>query len=184
MNDDESLFNAAYREHHRPLYAYLFGRTGSREEAEDLLQEVFVRAWRHMETMRRIPVDRRVYWLLALARNLARDHYRRVSSRSRVETEIATEQAAVEVCRGDPTAALADREAAASVDRAIGGLPTAMRTALTLSLVGGLNSVEIGAMLGKSPATIRYQIAEARRRVAVALGLNTDMRDAEEVGTR
>jgi RNA polymerase sigma-70 factor (ECF subfamily) len=50
-------------------------------------------------------------------------------------------------------------------------LPEEQRTLLALRFVAGLTSDEIGQALGKPAGTVRYQIAQARRRLAQELGM-------------
>ncbi len=57
------------------LFAFLLRRVGSREDAEDLTQETFVRAWRRLETYK--PHLRFSTWLFTIAVRLAAAHYRR-----------------------------------------------------------------------------------------------------------
>lgn len=56
---DAALCDALYREHHRVLHAYLFGQFAHSETAADLLQETFVRVWRHIGEARRVPTEKR-----------------------------------------------------------------------------------------------------------------------------
>src|SRR5436189_6313247 len=70
------LFDDLYEEHRVALHAFFLGRTGDPELALDLLQEVFLRAWRSLQTLDALPPERRHHWLYAVARNLVGDVYR------------------------------------------------------------------------------------------------------------
>src|SRR4051794_9323569 len=72
-----SQFDELYDAHRATLHAYFLGRTGDAELALDLLQEVFLRAWRSIQTLEALPAERRHYWLFAIARNLVVDVYRK-----------------------------------------------------------------------------------------------------------
>ncbi|HZO89719.1 MAG TPA: RNA polymerase sigma factor [Chthonomonadaceae bacterium] len=165
-----SLFNTLYAEHHRSLYAYLLGHTADGDTAADLLQETFVRVWRHIEEAGQIPEARRRFWLFAIARNIVTDHHRRRAVRQRHEGVLPERDMPAEA-DGDPARTIEAQETAAAVDAAIARLPEDLRTALTLHLLGDMTSAEIGAALQRPAGTVRYQIAQARRRIARELGL-------------
>jgi RNA polymerase sigma-70 factor (ECF subfamily) len=158
------LFDTLFAEHRRVLYAYLFGQVGSRESAEDLLQETFVRVWRHIEDAQRVPVERQRFWLLAIARNLALDFRRRGIVRERGETALAASPSPA-----TPEQLAVARETFDRLDDAIYCLPDTLRTVLTLHVLGDLTSAEVGQVLGRPPGTVRYQLAEARKRLAQVL---------------
>ena len=47
-----ALFDALYEKHARRVHAFLLGRTGNDDVAADLLQDTFVRTWRHLDELR------------------------------------------------------------------------------------------------------------------------------------
>jgi len=57
------------------------------------------------------------------------------------------------------------------LDAAIARLPEALRTVLVLQVLGDRTSAEIGELLGRPAGTVRYQLAQARRRLAEELRL-------------
>ncbi|RYG33784.1 RNA polymerase sigma factor [bacterium] len=158
--EDTALFDALYDAHHRSLYAFLLGQTGDREAAADLLQESFVRVWKGIGKARPIPAEQRGRWLLAIARNLLIDHYRRRGGRDESELVEATSGGK------DPSEIVLEKDQAQRLDGAMGRLDPDLRTVLTMSVVGGLTSREIGETLGRPPGTVRYQLSEARKRLA------------------
>jgi len=81
---------------------------------------------------------------------------------------------------GDPHEELQTKETQSAVDAAIRALPPTLRVPLTLSVMGGLNSKEIAGVLERPAGTVRYQIAEARKRIARHIGLSTG--DEQECG--
>jgi RNA polymerase sigma-70 factor (ECF subfamily) len=167
---DALFFDHLYAEHHRAVYAYLLGHVVGREAAADLLQETYVRVWHHLDDARRVPCNRRRYWLLAIARNLVMDQRRRQVVRQRHEAA-ARQQPATSHSDSDPVHVLIARETAAMVDAAIANLPDGLRMVLTLHLVGDMTSEEIGRCLDIPAGTARYRLAMARRRVAAELNL-------------
>ena len=66
---DQSIWSAWYEEHYRHLYRYAYGKTGSREEAEDIASQTFLEALKGFDRYRDqgLPV---LAWLYGIARNL------------------------------------------------------------------------------------------------------------------
>src|SRR5690606_28413428 len=68
---DEGLLRALYSEHGGPLFGYVLRLTGGdRSQAEDVVQETLLRAWKHPESLVGRPVRP---WLFTVARNLVVD---------------------------------------------------------------------------------------------------------------
>lgn len=162
-SDDTALFDELYDGQRRAVYAYLLGQTSDRDAAADLLQETFVRVWTHLDEVRAVAPARRPYWILAVARNLVVDHRRRRAVRGPCEAALTFD---VVDAGPNPAKVAAERTALDAVDAAIRALPEELRLVLTMSVVGEMKSEEIGRMLGAPAATIRYRLAEARRRIA------------------
>lgn len=77
---DAEVLRVLHAEHAGPLYAFCVRWTGDRQRAEDVVQEVFLRAWRQLPRLD--TADRPVRpWLLAVARNLLHDQHRAQASR-------------------------------------------------------------------------------------------------------
>lgn len=141
--------------------------------AADLLQEACLRLWRHIGEVRTIPDERRRYWLFSVAGNIANDYYRRRAVRERHEAPSLQRDLA------DTTMLQEQTESVAAVDAAMQHLPEELRTVMALRFLAEMNSEEIGAALGKPAGTVRYQIAQARRRLAQELRLLQDSASEE-----
>lgn len=175
--EDVLLFDEIYKEHMRAVYSYALGRTGNDFTAEDLLQEISLRVWRHIGELRSMEPDKRSFWLFAVAKNIVRDHYRRRSTRDEISID---EVSIADEASGDPLRELEAKETASLIDIAIRRLPDDLRTVLTMHVIGSMNSIEIGKALCRPAGTVRYQISEARRRIAIDLRLATG--ELNEVG--
>jgi RNA polymerase sigma-70 factor (ECF subfamily) len=172
--DRQQQFDALYAAHHATLHAYFLGKTSDAELALDLLQDAFVRAWRNLTSLEGLSPERQRMWLFAVARNLVVDHYR--SAATRRSTDAAMVQAAASAQTTSPPADVdvLTRERLGTLDHAIHQLPEDLRVVLVLQAVGERNSTEIGELLGRPPGTVRYQLAEARRRLARQLQLDAE----------
>ncbi len=174
----ETYFNQVYETHRQGLHAFLFGRSGSPEVALDLLQEVFLRAWRNLHTLQAMPPAQHRYWLFTVARNLLADHYRRQATRSAGEAELQ-QNPCTGIASQAPDAQLIQEEEIRRVDAAIQQLPEDLRTVLVMRVLGELTSAEIGATLDKPAGTVRYQLHRARKQLAEAIQLMENDQAAE-----
>jgi len=144
-----------YDRYHDSLVRLLWRRTGDRERAEDLAQEVFVRA---LETP---PANPRP-WLFAVALNLARDDGRRTARQARGLALLEGEASGAAAQPAD--AALLADERAGAVRAALAKLSEQDRAALLLK-AEGFDYGEIAAALGLAKGAVGTTLARARRRL-------------------
>src|SRR5215203_3397264 len=153
---DERAFEAVYDRHHRPLLAFCRHMLGSREEAEDALQQAFLRA--HRSLVAQGAPDELRPWMFAIARNrcLTMLAARRTAPVPVEELEPATEglSAGVEE-RADLRELLGD----------IGRLPDDQRSALVLAELGDLSHAEIAAVIEVPAAKVKALVHQARTRL-------------------
>jgi RNA polymerase sigma-70 factor, ECF subfamily len=137
---------------HRRLYRFIYNRVEDPQDAEDLLQEVFLRVHTRLEDLR--DQERLAPWLYQIARNAVSDYYRR--KRTTVEL---TEQfpAAVEQTAPDPAA-----EIASGLEEMIASLPDPYRETVMLSEIQGLNHKDIAARLGLSLSGVKSRVQRGR----------------------
>ncbi|MDQ3250999.1 MAG: RNA polymerase sigma factor [Actinomycetota bacterium] len=173
-SDPVACFDSIYEANSRALHAYFLGRTSDPEAALDLSQEAFLRTWRNVSKLRVLSPERRRYWLYAVAKNLVADHHRGLSSRRAARQRASAETRWTRDREAGPQGALESRERIEAVDRAMQALPEELRTALTVRVLGGLSSPEIGEALGVPAGTIRYRISVARRHLAELLRLDEE----------
>lgn len=179
----QTLFEQAYDTSYQALYAYLFGRTADAEMAQDLLQETFLRVWRHRQKLSEQTEEQQRAWMFAIARNLLIDASRRRTVRSAAEDEFAQSAGVVPGMRDvEVEVQVEEMEQVTLLGQAIKQLPEDLRTVLVLGVLAEMSSTEIGAALGKPAATVRYQMAKARKMLAGALHLLVP-NDAKKEGT-
>ena len=147
-----------YAEYHGPLVRLLTRRTGDPARAEDLAQEVFVRA---MES----PPSNPRPWLFAVALNLARDDGRKAIRQERHLALFAAEQSGTSAPAPDQQ--VERNERAAAVRAALDALTETDRSALLLK-AEGCSYDEIASALGLAKGAIGTTLARARRRLVEA----------------
>ena len=157
--DAHARFDALFEAHRGPVYSYLLGRTGDRDRAADLLQETFLKVWRNLDEVCRVPEERRRYYILRLAANVATDARRRAAVRAHLESPLSDWVIQSVAIRPE------DGSFAEAVDRAMMALPKEWRTVLTMQVMGGLTSAEIGEALGRPAGTVRSMLHDARCRL-------------------
>lgn len=149
---DGRAFERLYRRHVDRVYGLACRMAGS-DRAEELTQDVFVRAWRKLDTFRGDAAFGS--WLYRLAINVIYGHLRherRARSR-RVESEIPLERARA---RRDPAAIRMD------FDVAIERLPDGAREVFVLHDVEGYKHREIAELIGVTTGTSKSQLHRAR----------------------
>ena len=175
---DAAAFEDLYRAHASRLYSLLARMTGSTEEAEDLLQDVFLTAHRKIGGFRG---DSALgTWLYRMAVNHCLDFLRGRHARMAKTTESLDEADAAE-----PVAAMPIVPAAVSridLERAIARLPDGCRTAFVLHDVEGFEHHEIGTMLGISEGTSKSQVHKARVKLRAMLSEGTPLRRSGRQG--
>ncbi|HWA57652.1 MAG TPA: sigma-70 family RNA polymerase sigma factor [Gemmatimonadales bacterium] len=153
MTSIEQLF----AEYHQSLLRMLYRRTGDRDRAEDIAQEVFARAVA-------APPDNPRPWLFAVALNLVRDDGRRAVRQGR---RLQLLKAETDHPAPSPDHELERREMAARVERALATLREIDREVLLLK-AEGFDYEEIAATTGLARTAIGTTIARARRRLVEA----------------
>ena len=140
--------------------------TNNDSEAEDVVQDAYLRAFRFFSTLRGRSARP---WLLAIVRNA---WYARAASRMPVAEPRDLES--MEDARAgegvDPEALLMRREAVDDVRRAIDALPPDFREAIVLREIEGLSYKEIADVIDAPIGTVMSRLARARERLAPLLG--------------
>jgi len=142
-------FSEIYRVYAPTVHGILLSRVGP-AEVEDLMQEVFLKVYKGLATVR--DVQALPGWICTLTRNLATDQQRRKARRPRrSEDSMGT----LEALEGRPHD---DGELGQRVWQRIKELPESYRETLTLRLVEGLSGPEIAARTGLTPASVRVNL--------------------------
>ena len=174
---DAAAFEALYRAHAGRIFGLLTRMTGSAQDAEDLLQDVFVHAHRKLDSFR--GESSLGTWLYRLAVNQCLDHLRGRQVRMARATDSLDAEDAAEPAASAP--ALPVAIARIDLERAIAHLPDGCRAAFVLHDVEGLDHREVGAALGISEGTSKSQVHKARMKLRVLLrGLGAVPRGALE----
>jgi RNA polymerase sigma-70 factor (ECF subfamily) len=165
-NGDAAAFEELYRTHAGRLYSLAIRLVGSTQEAEDLLQEIFLHAHRKLGTFRGESSLRT--WLYRLGMNQCLDYLRRTQVRMSHATDSLDAARAVEPAAPVPSTPGAIHRV--DLERAIGRLPDGCRAAFLLHDVEGFEHHEIASILGVTEGTSKSQVHKARMKLRAMLG--------------
>jgi RNA polymerase sigma-70 factor (ECF subfamily) len=154
---DREAFMQLVRAHQARVRALAYGLLADRALAEDVAQEVFLRAWRGLRGFRGDAAFST--WLYTIARRTALEHARRPALQTiplDQASSLADPRGADPVLRGD-------------LERALQALDPDQREAFLLVGVLGLSYQEAGGLAGCPPGTVASRVFRARSRLAAAL---------------
>jgi len=154
---DKSAFAALVDLHQRAVFGFLRARLLEPADAEDLCQEVFLRCYLGREKFERAPAVRP--WLFGIARNLLREHVRRVVRRR----EVAWTEMCLELDSLVETPDAHDEDALTHLPICLDSLGKSAREALDLRYSARLKLAEIGEKLHRSEGAIKLLVHRARQ---------------------
>ena len=160
---DARALEELYRRHSSRLYALLLRMLRETADAEEVLQETFVDAWRRAReyAASRGSVEA---WLITIARSRAIDRIRNRGARLRLVKQ--TEQLAT---AAPPQAEPTDVHAQTRLRRALGTLPPEQRRAIELAYWDGLSQSEISRETGDPLGTVKTRVRLGLQRLAELL---------------
>lgn len=164
-------FGELVRRYERPLCSLIGRMVRDRQQAEDLAQEAFVRAWRKLHTYD--PARPFRSWMFKIAHNLTLDSLRRAQLDT-VSLETPDDESFDPIARlsdegVDPEAQAHQRRAIEELERAIGKLRPEHREVLLLRFRDGLSYDEIAEVLAMPLGTVKTHLHRARKQLAARM---------------
>lgn len=171
MKGEHQAFSRLYDLSSALLYSLALKILGNREEATDLLQEIYLeirkRAARY-DVGRGTPIA----WLITLTRNRAVDRLRTGNGRAKRRPAPLPNGSTTEQTADQPSGsfdARADQELRQLILAAAAGLPSAQREAVEMAYYTGLSYAEISSRLNQSPEIVKTRIKLAMTKLREAL---------------
>ena len=162
---DVTAFEEVYKAHSARLYSLLLRMVGGTQDAEDLLQDVFLQAYRKLDSFRG---DSSLgTWLYRLAVNQSLDFLRGRQSRMNRTTDSFEDESVPEP--SSPAPAIPAAISRVDLERAVARLPEGCRLAFVLHDVEGFAHHEVAALLGISEGTSKSQVHKARVKLRAML---------------
>jgi len=159
---EADAFETLYRQHSARIYSLACRMAGSADDGEDLLQEIFLQAFRKLGSFKG---DAALgTWLYRLALNHCLDYVRSRQAKMNKLTETLDADTSIE-----PTARRDTPIARLDLERALERLPDGCREAFVLHDVEGFDHKEVGNVLGIAEGTSKSQVFKARARLRTLL---------------
>ena len=153
---DKARFTAAARQYQNMVYRTALHALGSPQDADDAVQEVFLRLYTCEKPFE--GTDHLRHWLIRVTVNVCKDALKSPWRRRRVSLEDL------------PETPVFDRPEQAALYREVMALPEKYRTVLNLFYYEELSVREIGELLGVGDSTVTTRLARARKRLKERLG--------------
>lgn len=166
---DAGAFESLYARHKGPVFRFVLRSVKSRAEADELFQDVWMRAIEARARYR--PQAKFTTWLYTIAHHRIIDHWR---ARGLAAVSLDDEEAGVEEPRAAPSSEPARMAEAADTARrleaAIAALPLAQREAFLLHHEGDLTAAQIAAATGTNEEAAKSRLRYAMNKLREALG--------------
>lgn len=159
MEDDlKREFELRISESSTLAFRVAFGVLRNREDAEDVTQEAFARAYRQFSKLR----DRNCFrsWLVRMTWRAAIDH-----QRSRRRRTVREEMEPATILEASQTDDLVAKERAATLWKAIDALPEKLRMTIVLAGIEEYDTREVASLLGVPEGTVKSRLFLARKRL-------------------
>ncbi|MBI4313051.1 MAG: sigma-70 family RNA polymerase sigma factor [Chloroflexi bacterium] len=159
-----SAFTELYDMHVERVFRHVTFRVNSVADAEDITQEVFLRAWRSIGKYK-LTEKPFLAWLYTIAHNLIVDYYRKNGKGEHVQLDEAIGSASLS--HDDEVDAILDRTV---LQKMLTRLSDEQQLVLTLRFVDGLEHNDVAAAVGKSQAAVRVIQFRALQRLRQMIG--------------
>ena len=169
---DRDAFNELVRSTYRDIYALAYRLTGNPDDAADVVQDAYVRAYR---AIRRFRGDSSFStWMYRITSNCASTH---LSRRSRQRTEELSDEVPIVDLRPEQDPSLRAEAAVLRhhIDRAIRTLPERLRQVVVLRDLYDLSHSEIAAELGITTSAAKVRLHRARQRLRTVLQRTSEL---------
>ncbi len=166
QNGDRAAFGKLVRMHQKKLFRFIYGLVGSFDQAEDIVQEAFVRAFGAIGTFR---TEYSFYpWLSTIARNLA---YTQISREEKKESLEKISEKGYDPVSTDlgPLDQMLDDESQRRFYKAVMAMPVTYRAVFVLRHFENMDYTEIASYLKIPPGTVDSRLYRARKYLMDAL---------------
>ena len=164
LNGEPEAFGFLVDKYKESIYAFVYTKLRNFHDAEDVTQEVFIRAYKKLNTLKRY--DSFLTWLYSIASNLCknmiRSHSRRLDNEPIGDKESSDlDSFSVNSYRNDAV----QESMYTFLDEALDSLPDTYQQVLTLHFLGNMSCMEIAEFTGTSPNAIKQRLYRARAKL-------------------
>ena len=154
----DAAFTELYKAHLRDVYSYAYYRVGNHHDAEDLTEQTFLQAYRHLERAIAESDGRPLRpWLIRIAHNLAANLYRDRSRKPQTHLDDSDSLRATHTTED----LVEDRDELSRILESIKELPDDRREALIMRFALGMDNREIARAMGKTDGATKVLLHRA-----------------------
>ncbi|MBK4734003.1 sigma-70 family RNA polymerase sigma factor [Noviherbaspirillum pedocola] len=167
---DQQAFSLLVDAYHTRVWRFLLKWVRNRDDAEELVQETFLAAWRALPSFR--AGSQFSTWLLGIALNLARNHHNRTVKKLSRNVEL-DETIYMDTPSGsdiEPDRQLERLQTMEALQQAIDNLPEDMRQVLIMVRLEGMQLEEVAEILGIPSGTVKSRLSRAKGRLLEQMG--------------
>ena len=165
LEGDQAAFTCLVSKYREMVHAYAYHKVGSYQEAEDITQEVFIKAYSKLRQLRW--PHRFQSWLYSIVANECK-MWLRSRSKQRIQ-EVPLEDVSVDELNGIALRSGKDEEINLTVKRAMETLPDDRQLVLSLFYMSSLSIKEIAYFMGVSPNSVGIKLHRARKQLGERL---------------
>lgn len=174
----DRAFTDLYKAHLRDVYSFLYYRLGNHHDAEDVSEQVFLQAYRHLGKALAESDGRSLRpWLIRIAQNLAINLYRDRSRKPQAPLEAAGEFADDH----DTEQLVAVREELSEIFERIADLPDDRREALIMRFALGMDNGEIARAMGRSEGATKVLLHRAIKQLGESMSSEEQLSEPTDV---
>lgn len=152
------MWDALYKAHYPELLRYCLGVCGHQETAEDLAQEVFLKALQNADTFEDLGPSQRRAWLFRALKNLICDKARRAALEERYRE-----------CYPEETVAEEDGFGETENQMVLARLSDQDRALFQMRYIEGYSAQELAELFGLPPGTVRAKLSRCRKQLKTML---------------
>ncbi len=165
---EKSAFSTLFYAHKDKLYGFVLKLTGSRQMAEDVVQDVFCRLWQNRSSL--ADIEQFSSYIFRMAQNQCISAFRRMAKEVLIVMEVnKSHPAAI-----DPEQYVAEKELQQKLNEVLAKLPYQQKQVYTLSREQGLKYEEIARQLNISPSTVKNHMIAALKTLRTAFNAHPD----------
>ena len=167
LGGEAAAFEQIMARYDRRVMTMAMRLLGTRDDAQDAAQEVFLRAFKYLH---RLDLQKPIEpWLMQMTVNVCRDIGRKRQQHRNTFLEMTSPDELICDRTSDPLLGLAREQERRMMREALNGLPEKERLAIVLRDVEGLSTAEVAVILHSSETTVRSQISRGRLRMKEAI---------------
>ncbi|MCB2178694.1 sigma-70 family RNA polymerase sigma factor [bacterium] len=149
---DQEAFGDLYERYLEPIYRYIYYRVPTPEEAEDLTETIFLRAWETLMTKKNVKIDNFRAWIYRIAHNLTIDYHRK---RKPIQFESGEIDFPDNTATTDPELEVEQKLSSQSLHQAISKLEENFQNVIILRFFNKLSHAETAEIMGIQEGNVR-----------------------------